>query len=257
MKIAACFFLLLTTLPLRAAEEGDTARHVGYTVFAGPAWQIAMDEYERKWLRDKQSYVIGAELNLLPKADDAFDRDYNYPTLSIGAMLNLNHGVTMRRTADPAWGKAEMVDYDSQLGNIFTLYGNFSRPLLRKGRWQLDYSLRAGVGYGPYIYNKVDNIDNELIGSAFNIHFGAGLVGFYHVSDNVAIMAGLLYGHHSNGALARPNKGENHWGPVVGVRVAPTAPSHLPPLGEASCDSGLPPNGGDERGAFLDFRFGP
>lgn len=219
-KMRKLLTMILTTVALGCyAAEGDTVRQVGYTVFAGPAWQIAMDEYERKWLRDKKSYVIGAELDFLPKADDAFDRDYNYPTLSIGAMLNLNHGVTMRRTADPAWGKAEMVDYDSQLGNIFTIYGNFSRPLLRKGRWQLDYSLRAGVGYGPYCYNKTDNIDNELIGSAFNIHFGAGLVGFYHVSDNVAIMAGLLYGHHSNGALARPNKGENHWGPVVGVRM--------------------------------------
>ena len=235
-----------------AQTEGDSARHVGYTVFFNPAWQIAMDEYEQKWLRDKQSYVIGAELNFLPKANDSFDRDYNYPTLSIGAMLNLNHGVTMRRTADPSWGKAEMVDYDSHLGNIFTLYGNFSRPLFRSGRWQLDYSLRAGIGYASHIYNKTDNIDNELIGSTFNIYFGAGIVGSYHVSDNIAITAGLLYGHHSNGALARPNKGENHWGPMVGLNLTPRPLQREREPQEAS------PNGGRMEGAgpYLDFRLG-
>ena len=228
----------------------DTKRQVGYTVFAGPAWQIAMDKYERKWLRDKQSYVVGAELNFLPKADDAFDRDYNYPTMSLGATLNLNHGVTMRRTADPAWGKAEMVDYDSHLGNIVTLYGNFSRPLLRRGRWQLDYTLRAGIGYSPHHYNTTDNIDNELIGSTFNIHFGAGLVGYYHLTDRIAIMAGLLYGHHSNGALARPNKGENHWGPTVGIRLAPEGDTKVCRQGHEA------PSGAAGKPIYLDFRLG-
>ena len=86
MKQFLTIVFMMVTTAVYAQIEGDTVRQVGYTVFAGPAWQIAMDEYERKWLRDKQSYVIGAELDFLPKADDAFDRDYNYPTLSIGAM---------------------------------------------------------------------------------------------------------------------------------------------------------------------------
>lgn len=119
----------------------------------------------------------------------------------------------MRRTENPAWGMAEMVDYDSRLGNALTLYGAFSRPLLRRGRWQLDYALKAGVGYNSHYYNKTDAIDNELIGSAFTIYFGAGLTVDYQLSDNWALTGGLLYGHHSNGALARPNKGENHFDP--------------------------------------------
>ena len=205
------------------AGERDSLSHTGLTLYGGPAWQIVMDEYERKWLRDKQAYVVGAELNYsaLPSDSDAFAEDYNYPTLSIGAKYSLNNDVTMRRTADPVWGKAQMVDYDSHLGNILTLYGNFSRPLLRKGRWQLDYTLRAGVGYNSHKYNKVDNIDNELIGSNLTIYFGAGLTAYYQFSRDWALTAGLLYGHHSNGALARPNKGENHFGPIVGIRYAP------------------------------------
>ena len=216
-------WLLFVCMTLHAATKGDSARHVGYAVYGGPAWQIAMDEYERKWLREKQAYIIGAELNYsaLPADSDAFAIDYNYPTLSLGAKLSLNNGVTMRRTEDPSWGQAQMVDYDSHLGDIVTLYGSFSRPLLRKGRWQLDYILRAGVGYNAWKYNKTDNIDNELIGSHLTIYFGAGIMAGYQFSNDWGITAGLLYGHHSNGALARPNKGENHVGPFIGLRYAP------------------------------------
>ena len=65
------------------AQDRDTLRYIGYSVYANPVWQIAMDEYERKWLRDKQAFVVGAELNYsaLPSDSDAFARDYNYPTL--------------------------------------------------------------------------------------------------------------------------------------------------------------------------------
>ncbi len=256
MRQITLFLLLCTCLTTRAATEGDTARHVGYSVFVLPQWQIAMDEYERKWLRDKFAFSFGAELNYraLPSDNDAFAEDYNYPTLSAGLKLSLNNGVTMRRTADPSWGKAQMVDYDSRLGDMVTLYGSFTRPLLRRGRWELNYMLRAGVGYGPFIYNKKDNIDNELIGSAFNIYFGAGITASYQITSDLAITAGLLYGHHSNGALARPNKGENHFGPMVGVRSLPTAPApHTAPEGDTNvCRQGI----GAVGGAYLDFRLG-
>lgn len=223
MRRLLTILLLAACTATMAETKSDSARHTGYTVFTGPAWQIAMDEYERKWLRDKHAFVVGAELNYsaLPSDSDVFARDYNYPTLSAGIKISLNNGVTMRRTADPAWGMAQMVDYDSHLGDIVTLYGAFSRPLLRKGRWQLDYLLRVGVGYNAWKYNKTDNIDNELIGSHLTIYFGAGFTATCQLSDEWGLTAGLLYGHHSNGALYRPNKGENHVGPCLGLRYAP------------------------------------
>ena len=218
------FFLLLLTVTTTArSADGDTLRIVGFTAYATPTWQISMNSTESKWLRQKQAFAFGGELHFsaLPCDSDAFAEDYHFPTLSIGAKLALNNGVTMRRTADPEWGKLVPVDYDSHLGDIVTVYGSFSRPLLRRRRWEIDYSLRAGVGYGPHVYNQVDNIDNELIGSRFTIYFGAALTASYQFSEKWGIMAGILYGHHSNGALDRPNKGENHVGPVVGLRYAP------------------------------------
>jgi len=206
-----------------SAADGDTLRIVGGTVFVQPAWQLTMNSIEAKWLKQKQEYIFGGEVHFsaLPCDSDAFAEDYHFPTLSIGAKLALNNGVTMRRTEDPLWGRLVPVDYDSHLGDIFSLYGSFSRPLWRRGRWQLDYTLRAGVGYGSHFYNKTDDIDNELIGSPFTIYFGAGLLVSYMFSKQWGVTAGILFGHHSNGALARPNKGENHAGPVVGLRYAP------------------------------------
>ena len=256
-----CILILLFCSLRASAADGDSVRHVGFSFSLMPHWQIAMDQYERMWLQKKQGFAFGAELDFtsVPTDHDAFAEDYNYPTLSLGAMLSLNHGVTMRRTADHSWGKAQLVDYDSHLGNIFTIYGNFSRPLLRRGRWQLDYSLRAGIGYNSWYYNPHDNIDNELIGSALNIHFGAALMGYYNVTDDWALMGGLAYGHHSNGALARPNKGENHWGPVIGVRYRPydKVIRNRPTAAAWLSDSvGKYPLSGRLRGPYLDFRLG-
>jgi len=244
---------------MRAATP-DSVRHTGFTVYTGPAWQIAMDEYERRWLKGKSQWHIGAELNYtaLPCDSDAFAKDYNYPTLSLGMNYSFNHGVTMRRTADPSWGKAQMVDYDSRLGNILTLYGSFERPLLRRGRWQIDYVLRMGFGYNTWQYNPTDNIDNELIGSKLSIYFGAGLQASYQLSNDWALTGGILYGHHSNGALDRPNKGENHWGPFLGVRYKPTAHKapHTAPKAPHTAPEGatlpwtLVSPSGDDRGAF-------
>ena len=200
----------------------DTLRRVGYSFYGGPTRQIAIDQYERKWLRGKNGMMVGAELNFAPSTDDdGTTDDYNRPQFGVGVMLSLNHGVTMRRTPDAAWGQAEMVDYDSRLGNMATLYGSFLRPILRQGRWQVDYTLRTGIAYSTRPYDKHTNVDNELIGSRMNLYFGAGLIVSYRFSGDWNLMAGVLYGHHSNGALARPNKGENHVGPIVGIRRQP------------------------------------
>ena len=201
------------------------ARQVGFTIFGGPTRQLVIDEYERKWLHGKDGLLVGAEMNLDDLSQDAFCHDYNYPTLSFGAKLSLNYGVTMRRTEDPAWGMAEMVDYDSRLGNSLTFYGAFDRPLFRGNRWQLGYTLRTGLAIGNHPYDQKTNVDNELIGSRLTIYVGLGLTGTYQLSDQWSLMGGILYGHHSNGALARPNKGENHIAPIIGIRHTP-ASSH-------------------------------
>ena len=216
--------VLLMAIPVSAfGNASDSLRRVGWGVYFSPSRQIAMDQYERKWLNGKSQLSMGAELDFcsLPADSDAFAADYGHPLLTMGAELSLNNNVTMRKQPDAAWGQLQTVDYDSRLGDILSLYLAFHRPLLRTPQWELDYHMKAGAGYNPLCYNRHDNIDNELIGSHFTIFFGAGVRATYRVARNWGLSASVEYGHHSNGALDRPNKGENHIGPMIGLRYYP------------------------------------
>lgn len=202
---------------------GDSARHIGFAAGIQPGKAIVTDTYLKMFMREKKSFSAYAEMTLqtLPKDSDNFARDYNYPYFSFGLKHSVNN-VTMHRTADPAWGMAEMVDYDSKVGGITTLYGTFTRPLYRSRHISFDYSLGMGVGYAPNKYNPHDNIDNEIIGAHWLIYFTAGAHANYHITPNWAIGAGVDFFHHSDGAMNRPNKGLNIFSPTVQVRYIPT-----------------------------------
>ncbi len=203
-----------------SAEECDsiTIPQTGIEVHYAPAQTLCLDQEPRIWTKTKETHAIAAQVNFTPTGN-AFARDYNYPTFSVGLRYNLNHGTTMHR--DDPWGEAQPVNYISKLGNVLTFYGTFNRPLYRSNHWQWGYYLGTGVGYTALKYNQKDNIDNEYIGSHFNIFFTAGLYGQYKVAKEWSVKAGLDFAHHSNGAMARPNKGANYLGPFLGVVYEP------------------------------------
>ena len=209
-------FLIFLLSPSCRAQS-----HWGAAVTVNPNLQVAMDEYEASWLKGKQAFAFGAELlrSALPSDSSSYDRDFGYPTLAFGLRYSLNHHVTMHR--DESWGKDRMVDYYSRLGNTLTAYATFARPLLRSRHWEADYALGLGLGYASHIYNKVDCIDNELIGSHLSVYFTGGLHLTYHPVAEWGVRLGADFCHHSNGALARPNKGANALGPTLAVVYTP------------------------------------
>lgn len=189
----------------------------------GPARVLALDKYVERWLKGRSVTAFYLQANhtaALGKGED-FDADYNYPSLSFGLKVNLNHATTMHREANPAWGQLQPVDYTSRLGNALTLYGRFERPVVRAKRWEWGYYLGLGAGYFHQKYNLTDDIDNELIGSHLNIYFTAGLYGQYWLAKTWAVKAGVDFSHHSNGALYRPNKGANYLGPFAALVYSP------------------------------------
>lgn len=218
--------LLLLLLPLAVFGQVDSVRRWGLEVNGGPSRVVVMDEYQRKWQKGTKNGSVSMVLkhSAVPQDSDAYAADFGYPTLGVGVKYSMNHGVTMHRSPDPDWGMAEEVDYDSRMGNSVAVYGQFARPLLRSRRWQFDYTLEFGVGYSRRKYSKVDNIDNELIGSRWLVYFGAGVHAKYRVAREWAVMCGVDYWHLSNGALNRPNKGANCVGPTLGVSYEPYAP---------------------------------
>ena len=192
---------------------------------------LRTDSFVKKWLKETPAYKVRIDVELTPYRSKALsgrdssdidffrlqNQSYNYPTLSLGIAYSFNHGVKMHRSKDPSWDKLVPVDYTSRMGNTFTVYGQWNRPLYRSRVFTWNYYLGTGIGYASHIYNKVDDIDNELIGAHLNIYFTAGSYLAFHVARNYDLQLGVDFYHHSNGALARPNKGANYLGPYIGL----------------------------------------
>lgn len=219
MVVALLLYAVSNKAMAYTGNDSVVPPRYSYELKVAPGKVLATDQYVKKWLKEKNTWSLAAELHYTPQPEDndEFAKDYNYPTFSLGLRYSFNHGTTMHREADPAWGKLVPVDYDSQLGNVVTLYGTFSRPLYRNRHWEFSYFLGTGVGYSHKKYNRTDQIDNELIGSHLNIYFTAGAFAVYRICREWGIKGGIDFSHHSNGALHRPNKGTNYFGPFIGV----------------------------------------
>ena len=235
LHLVVSSLLYLGCLHVHAAEPDSATVSVdsAHRLFSGGQWggalrlmpgrQLAMDRYSRQWIQGKETYTLSAELThtAVPADGDDYAADYGYPTLGLGLAYDFNHGTTLHRYPSPSWGKAQEVDYHTRMGNALTAYFSFARPFVRLRRFEASYVLRLGLGFYNHYYNRTDAIDNELIGSFASIYFGAALTASWHLSPEWAVTAGLEFRHHSNGALARPNKGENTVGPAIGVVFSP------------------------------------
>lgn len=213
--------ILLSTLSINVTAEVNDSLSIakmGIEFRYIPAQTLTLDKEPRIWTKTKDTHSWAAQINVTP-TKNAYAHDYNYPTFSFGLRYHLNHGTTMHR--DDPWGEAQPVNYTSKLGNFLTLYGTFNRPLYRSKHWQWGYYLGTGIAYTSLKYNQKNDIDNEYIGSHLNIYFNAGLYGQVKIAKEWSVKGGLDFAHHSNGAMARPNKGANYLGPFVGLIYEP------------------------------------
>ena len=213
--------ILLSTLSINVTAEVKDSLSIAKMEIEFryiPAQTLTLDKEPRIWTKTKDTHSWAAQINVTP-TKNAYAHDYNYPTFSFGLRYHLNHGTTMHR--DDPWGEAQPVNYTSKLGNFLTLYGTFNRPLYRSKHWQWGYYLGTGIAYTSLKYNQKNDIDNEYIGSHLNIYFNAGLYGQVKIAKEWSVKGGLDFAHHSNGAMARPNKGANYLGPFVGLVYEP------------------------------------
>lgn len=216
--------LAISTIKTKANTLAtDSINSWGWSLNLMKSKVLSMDKYQKLWMKYSKNSSVELEVihNTLPKDSDCFAYDFNYPTLSLGLRYTINNYVKLHRSPNEAWGKAKEVDYDSKLGNTFSSYITFRRAIHRSNHWKTEYSLSAGIGINSLWYNKTNNIDNELIGSPLLIYFGTGIHQSYQFADNWAIRGGIEFVHHSNGALARPNKGSNSLGTSIGIVYQP------------------------------------
>jgi len=109
------------------------------------------------------------------------------------------------------------------MGNIYSLYGYFDRPLLALGGFSLGYSGEFGLGFVPSKrYDPVINPWNIIISMPVNAHISLGVQAQYDLSPRYDVGVGLFFNHHSNGAVAFPNYGLNAF--EIAMRVGMKSP---------------------------------
>lgn len=125
---------------------------------------------------------------------------FGRPTLEAGLLCLDFSDVVLHQGKTP---------YDSNTGLGLVAYIGFRRDLLRWKGLHLGYQFQNGAGYCTKPYNIIDNRDNHLIGTHWNIYFAFGLYASYLLSPHWEIGFDAMGRHLSNGSMFRPNKGAN------------------------------------------------
>lgn len=214
-----------------SASPADTlrlvpdAQHLSLETGATVGRILVFDQYQKLWQKGKdlQGLQIGLRYHTQASDSCSFAAEYGYPEWGLTLSWGNFSQVTMHKQG--SWGQAKEVGYTSHMGQLFSLFGSFSRPLLRSPRWQIGYALEEGLAYNTRPYRRADNVDNELTGSAWLIYFGASLYGSYQINTRWALRGDLAFRHVSNGATQRPNKGANWLAPTLSLHYRLDTPA--------------------------------
>ena len=109
------------------------------------------------------------------------------------------------------------------MGNIYSLYGYFDRPLFVLGGFSFGYSGEFGLGFMfRNRYDPVANPWNVIISTPVNAHISLGLQAQYAITSRFDAGIGFFFNHHSNGAVSFPNYGLNAF--ELALRVGMKSP---------------------------------
>jgi hypothetical protein len=101
---------------------------------------------------------------------------------------------------------------DTIVGNPFSLFGFYSNPLIRYGRFTLATDLSLGLSYTGLTHDFETNPYNDVIASHINLYFDLNLNLNVRVTPSIGLIAGYGVTHYSNGRMHMPQKGVNNWG---------------------------------------------
>ena len=155
----------------------------------------------------------------------------NHPEMGVGFQLDNLAGITAANGPG--------------MGNIYSLYGYFDRPLLVLGGFRFGYSGEFGLGFMfRNRYDPVKNPWNVVISTPVNAHISLGFQAQYAISPRYDAGIGFFFNHHSNGAVTFPNYGLNAF--ELALRLGMKSPKNEADLHR------MPEDDGFKRG----FQFG-
>ena len=227
--------LLLTLLCLptllrgQAVDSTADARprfrdHLTIGADVNTSYLLPYDDVYKNIMHNYVAGMVGANVQYrtTPRDANAYDAAWGFPTLEAGVIFAPMKHIKL-------WRKDGSSDYKSTFGDMLTLYAGFRRDLLRKNAWTLGYHAENGIGFAFQPYNKRTNVDNEIIGSTYNIFVAFGFFANYRLSSRWSVGLDLAFRHFSNGTLDRPNKGINAFGASVRANYdLEPAETHLP-----------------------------
>ena len=190
-RLAALAFILLLIAP---AARGQ------HVTFRGGASTMLYDE---KYFPDLYGEGIspvfpsfGAKFGWQSRSGQAFDTLLNHPEYGIGVQMDAL--------------SAFQTEKSPGIGNIYSLYGYFDRPVIATRRFSLGYTAALGMGFSfSRLFDLERNPANWLLSIPVNTRLGLGVQAKYYVSKRFFIGAGAFFNHTSNGAVQFPNRGVN------------------------------------------------
>ena len=106
---------------------------------------------------------------------------------------------------------------DTVVGNPLSLFGFYSGPWVRFGRFTLASDMSIGLSYTGLTHDFESNPFNDVIASHINLYFDFNLHLQMNVTPGIGIIAGYGLTHYSNGRMHVPQKGVNNWGWTFGM----------------------------------------
>jgi hypothetical protein len=106
---------------------------------------------------------------------------------------------------------------DTVVGNPFSLFGFYTAPWFRFGRFTLASDMSIGLSYTGKTHDYETNPYNDVIASHINLYFDVNLHLNMELTPSLGLIAGYGLTHYSNGRIQVPQKGVNNWGWTFGM----------------------------------------
>ena len=106
---------------------------------------------------------------------------------------------------------------DTVVGNPISIFGFYSKPWARFGRFTLGSDLALGLSYTKRTHDFVSNPYNDVIASHTNLYFNYNLNLNMKLTPRIGVDLGYGITHYSNGRIHMPQKGVNNWGWTFGL----------------------------------------
>lgn len=149
------------------------------------------------------------ELGWQTDGSKSWHHEYNFPSFGVGL-----YGADL--------------DNEEEIGTPTSLYGFFSWPLKRTGRWQFNFETAFGFTNDWEPYDPVNNPKNTALGLGRSVHIEAGVNAEFRLARRWSLLGGITGTHFSNGGTQRPNNGLNQIGPILFVKYDVNDPVPTP-----------------------------